>query len=68
MIRNGVTGRPISSPRRRRRGPLIINPVIYAEVSAGFDRIEDLDDALPTTYYRRLPLRSRRRFWPASAS
>jgi predicted nucleic acid-binding protein len=37
-------------------GALIINPIIYAEVSAGFDRIEDLDDALPTTYYRRLPL------------
>jgi hypothetical protein len=37
-------------------GALIINPVIYAEVSAGFDRIEDLDNALPTTYYRRLPL------------
>jgi predicted nucleic acid-binding protein len=37
-------------------GALIINPVIYAEVSAGFDRIEDLDEALPAGYYRRLPL------------
>jgi predicted nucleic acid-binding protein len=37
-------------------GTLIINPVIYAEVSAGFERIEDLDDALPAEYYRRLPL------------
>ena len=37
-------------------GTLIINPVIYAEVSAGFERIEDLDDALPADYYRRLPL------------
>jgi predicted nucleic acid-binding protein len=37
-------------------GMLIINPVIYAEVSAGFERIEDLDDALPADYYRRLPL------------
>jgi predicted nucleic acid-binding protein len=35
---------------------LIINPVIYAEVSVGFDRIEDVDDALPASYYRRLPL------------
>jgi predicted nucleic acid-binding protein len=26
---------------------LVINPVIYAEVSIGFDRIEDLDAALP---------------------
>ena len=37
-------------------GALIINPVIYAEVSAGFERIEDLDDVLPASYYRRLPL------------
>lgn len=37
-------------------GALIINPIIYAEVSAGFERIEDLDEALPSTYYRRLPL------------
>jgi len=26
---------------------LVINPIIYAEVSIGFDRIEDLDAALP---------------------
>ena len=37
-------------------GTLAINPLIYAEVSACFDRIEDLDDALPDRYYRRLPL------------
>jgi predicted nucleic acid-binding protein len=37
-------------------GPLIINPIIYAEVSARFERIEDLDDALPDAYYRRVPL------------
>lgn len=28
-------------------GPVLINPLIYAEVSLGFARIEDLDDALP---------------------
>jgi len=28
-------------------GPVLINPLIYAELSVGFDRIEDLDDALP---------------------
>lgn len=28
-------------------GPVLINPIIYAELSVGFDRIEDLDDALP---------------------
>jgi predicted nucleic acid-binding protein len=39
-----------------RSGMLAINPIIYAEVSAGFDRIEDVDDILPMSYYRRLPL------------
>ena len=39
-----------------RTGPLAINPIIYAEVSVRFERIEDLDDALPESYYRRLPL------------
>lgn len=28
-------------------GSLAINPIIYAEISVGFDRIEDLDEALP---------------------
>lgn len=28
-------------------GPVVINPLIYAELSVGFERIEDLDDALP---------------------
>ena len=28
-------------------GPLVVNPVIYAEVSIRFSRIEDLEDALP---------------------
>ena len=37
-------------------GMLVINPIIYAEVSARFERIEELDDALPADYYRRVPL------------
>lgn len=37
-------------------GPLFINPIIYAEVSIRFSQIEDLDDALPPTDYRRLAL------------
>lgn len=37
-------------------GMLVINPIIYAEVSARFERIEELDDALPVDYYRRVPL------------
>ncbi len=37
-------------------GPLLINPIIYAEVSVRFSTIEDLDEALPPQDYRRLPL------------
>jgi hypothetical protein len=32
---------------------LIINPIIYAEVSVGFTRIEDLEAALPPAFFRR---------------
>jgi len=32
---------------------LIINPLVYAEVSVGFPTIEDLDTALPVDLYRR---------------
>lgn len=35
---------------------LIINPIVYAEVSIGFERIEDLDAALPAGSFRREPL------------
>jgi predicted nucleic acid-binding protein len=35
---------------------LVINPIIYAEVSIGFERIEDLDAALPPDLYVREPL------------
>lgn len=38
---------------------LVINPIIYAELAAGFDRVEDLDAALATV--RRDPLP-----WPAA--
>jgi len=37
-------------------GPLLINPIIYAEVSIRFSRIEDLEDALPSTDFGRAPL------------
>jgi hypothetical protein len=37
-------------------GPLFINPIIYAELSIRFSRVEDLDDALPPQDYRRAPL------------
>lgn len=32
---------------------LVINPLIYAEVSVRFERIEELDAALPPTLFRR---------------
>ncbi len=35
---------------------LVINPIIYAEVSIGFERIEELEDALPVTYFSRAQL------------
>jgi hypothetical protein len=35
---------------------LIINPVIYAEVSIGFDRIEELEEALPADFFQRREL------------
>ena len=37
-------------------GTLLINPIIYAEVSTRFERIEDLDEVLPYHYYKRVPL------------
>lgn len=37
-------------------GPLWINPIIYAEVSVRFSRIEDLAAALPPQDYRRAQL------------
>lgn len=33
-------------------GPVAINPLIFAELSVGFDRIEDLDVALPDAIKR----------------
>lgn len=35
---------------------LCINPIVYAEVSVGFERIEELDDALPVDAFTRLEL------------
>ncbi len=42
-------------------GRIIINPVIYAEVSCGFDRMETLDEVLAPDYFTREPLP-----WPAA--
>ncbi len=32
---------------------LVINPIIYTEVSAGFDTLDELEEALPETLFRR---------------
>lgn len=41
-------------------GAVVINPIVYAEVSVGFERVEELDRALPAQIRREeLP-------WPAA--
>jgi predicted nucleic acid-binding protein len=35
------------------RSVLVVNPIIYAELSIGFDRIEDVEAALPADIFRR---------------
>ncbi len=39
--------------RAANRGPLVINPIVFAEVSAGFGSLEDVEAALPESYVRR---------------
>src|SRR5262245_7675662 len=38
------------------RGEVAINPIIYAEVSVAYNRIEDVEAALPEEFFRRLHL------------
>ena len=42
-------------------GPLYLNPIVYAEVSIRFSRVEDLEEALPPGEFRRAALP-----WPAA--
>lgn len=37
-------------------GPVVINPIIYAEIASGFDRVEQLDTAVPAEVFIRQPL------------
>ena len=37
-------------------GTLAINAIIYAEISVRYDRMDDLDNALPRDYFIRAPL------------
>lgn len=43
------------------RGPLVINPVVYAEVSVRFTRIEDVEETLRPEDFVRSPVP-----WPAA--
>lgn len=43
------------------RGPLLINPVIYAEVSIRYSSVEELDRDLPADHFHRAPIP-----WPAA--
>ncbi len=42
--------------RQADAGALVVNPIVYAEVAGRFERIEDLEAALPGDYYQRHPL------------
>lgn len=56
VLTDDPTWAPWSSEALERafdQGPVMINPIVYAEVSVGFDRIEDLEEALPATAFVR---------------
>jgi predicted nucleic acid-binding protein len=38
------------------RGDIVINPIVYAELSVRYDRVEDVELALPAEYFVRAPL------------
>jgi predicted nucleic acid-binding protein len=38
------------------RGRAVVNPLIYAEVSVGYETVEELDELLPAGGYEREPL------------
>ena len=39
--------------REAETSPLVINPLIFSEVSIGFEKIEELDAAVPESLFRR---------------
>ena len=42
--------------RSANAGRLCINPIIYAEVSVGFKKIEEVEASLPHEFFERLPI------------
>lgn len=63
VILDLVTDDPVWAPwsaaaleKSADRGPLFINPIIYAEVSIGFNTLEEVESALPASAFRCLPI------------
>lgn len=63
VILDVATGDPRWAPwaegalaQAARTGPLVINAVVFAEVSVGYDLIEDADAALPADVFIRAPI------------
>lgn len=50
------------------RSRLVINPIVYGEVSVRFSRIEDLDAAIPSSLFAREPIPFAAAFLAAKAS
>ena len=48
-------------------GRVVINPIIYAEVSVGYQSVEELDEFLPAGDYEREPLPYRAGFAASKA-
>jgi predicted nucleic acid-binding protein len=46
---------------------LVINPIVYAEVSAAYATVEEVDERLPVSAYRREPLPFRAGFLAGKA-
>lgn len=47
---------------------LIVNPIVYAEISVGYKTIEAVDAAIPSSLYQREPFPGKHVFWRANAS
>lgn len=59
ILEEDVNGYEWSSTQLQKaadRSALVINPLIYAEVSVGFERIEGLVEVLPLDYFERRAL------------
>lgn len=46
------------------RGPLLINPIVYAEIAFACEAIETVDDLLPAHLYAYRPIPARPPSWP----